>query len=194
MESAMGSVMLLVTGSVMGTVNFSHHSDKMSEGSVASRMLVFTKTYISYILAFWQKFSFSNYAINPVSRAPYFCPAIQSPFLGPITKSDQETDQTEKLISLAIFLEPLNARDLRSNFPSCLSLSECRRLCAFDGGGAILIRGRERPTASKYLGLMPPLYSRSQPIPTRKITLTFLVLFLFSAVARDSILILILGV
>ena len=148
--------------------------------------------YCTIFLAFWQKLSFFYYAINPVSRAPYFCPAIQSPFLGPITKPNQGTDQTEKLISLAIFLEPLNARDLRSNFPSCLSLGECRRLCAFDGGGAILIRGRGHPTASKYLG--PPLYSGSQPIPTRKITLTFLVLFLFSAVARDSILILILGV
>ena len=48
----MGSVMLLVMGSVMGTVNICHHSDKMAQGSVASRMLVFTKTYILYILAF----------------------------------------------------------------------------------------------------------------------------------------------
>ena len=140
----------------------------MSQGSVASSMLGNTKTYIvPYFWLFDKKIIFFNYGINPVSRAPYFCPAIQSPFLGPITKPDQGTDQTEKLISLVIFLEPLDARDLRSNFPSCLSLSECRRLCAFDGGGAILIRGRERPTASKYLGLMPPLYSRSQPIPTQ---------------------------
>ena len=73
----MGSVMLLVMGSVMGTVNFSHHSDKMSQVSVASRMLVFTKTYIvPYFWLFDNNSAFLTmlstlYPLPPISALQY---------------------------------------------------------------------------------------------------------------------------
>ena len=59
-----------------------------------------------------------------------------------------------------------------------LSVGVCVTLT---GGGAILISGGWYPVASKYLGIQPGSLSG----PVRKITLTFLVLYLWAALRRS---------